>query len=127
MEKKIKSLADLQNRKKELKIQMEVSKREFAQGVVNTKDQSTSFLINKVAIPLGVAGIVGFGLYKLLGGKKKKAKAEAKEVMSLAAASPEKKSLFDWQQLLLQFLPIGIQLAKNYFLSPSDNNENLDD
>ena len=131
MENKIKTLAQLQKEKKKLKLQMEVSKHEFVQGANNTKEEGVSFLINKVAIPLAILGFAGFGIIQWQRSKKKTKKGvKATDEMSdeaVGARPSKKQALFDWQKLIMQFLPLGIQLLQTYLFAGTDKEEDMED
>ncbi|MCP9234537.1 hypothetical protein [Lewinella sp. JB7] len=55
---KITSLAELQQRKKQVRMETELAKREFAHSIGTTKGNAGNFLLKKVALPAGGA-IVG--------------------------------------------------------------------
>ncbi len=65
MNTQINSLAELQAEKKKLKMQMEVSKREFFHSFGYTKTQAKDFLVKKVALPAGALGLATVGVSKL--------------------------------------------------------------
>jgi len=69
---KITSLAELKTRKKEVRMETELAKREFAHTIGTTKDNLSNFLLKKVALPVG-GGFAGlFVLSKLFSGSKKR-------------------------------------------------------
>lgn len=57
---KITSLSELKTRKKEVRMETELAKREFAHTIGTTKDNLGNFLLKKVALPVGggLAGLV---------------------------------------------------------------------
>lgn len=55
---KITSLAELQKRKKQVRMESELAKREFAHSVGTTRENTGQFLLKKVAVPVG-GGILG--------------------------------------------------------------------
>lgn len=65
MKTQIRTLAELQVEKQKLKMQMEVSKREFVHSFGYTKTQTKDFLIKKVALPAGALGLATMGISKL--------------------------------------------------------------
>jgi len=65
MDSPIKTLVQLQEEKKRLKMQMEVCKREFVHSFGYTKTQTRDFLVNKVALPAGALGLASIGINKL--------------------------------------------------------------
>lgn len=65
MNTQIRTLAQLQEEKQKLKMQMEVSKREFIHSFGYTKTQAKDFLIKKVALPAGALGLATIGISKL--------------------------------------------------------------
>lgn len=65
MNTQIRTLAELQAEKQKLKMQMEVSKREFVHSFGFTKNQAKDFLIKKVALPAGALGLATMGISKL--------------------------------------------------------------
>lgn len=67
MNNKIRTLAELQAEKTKLKMQIEVSKREFIHSFGSTKTQAKSFLVKKVALPAGVLGLTTLGISKIAG------------------------------------------------------------
>ena len=68
---KITTLAELQTRKKQVRMETELAKREFAHTLGTTKENAGNFLLQKVVLPAGgaIAGLVV--LVKLLSGSKK--------------------------------------------------------
>ena len=70
---KITSLSELKTRQKQLRLETEVAKREFAHTIGTTRGNASSFLINKVALPVG-GGILGLIVLSKLfsGGDSKK-------------------------------------------------------
>ena len=66
MSSKIKTLAQLEQEKKKVKMQMEVSKRAFIHSFGTTQTQAKSFFMKKVAIPAGAVGLATMGANKLL-------------------------------------------------------------
>ncbi len=52
---KITSLSELKKRKKEIRLEAEVAKREFAHSIGTTKGNAGNFLVKKVALPAGGA------------------------------------------------------------------------
>jgi len=69
---KITSLAELRTRKKELSMETELAKREFAHTLGTTRDNMSNFLVKNVALPVG-GGLAGlFLLTKLFSGSKKR-------------------------------------------------------
>ncbi len=62
---KITSLPELQKRKKEIRLEAEVAKREFAHTIGTTKGNASNFLLKKVAMPAGGA-VVGLIFLKRL-------------------------------------------------------------
>ena len=57
-ESKITSLSELKRRKKQVRMETELAKREFAHSIGTTRGNATNFLLKKVAAPAGGA-IVG--------------------------------------------------------------------
>lgn len=79
----VQSLAQLRRRKQELRLEMEVTKREMAHGMGVMRTDLQSYLLTRVALPVG-GGI--FGLYllkKLLSGK------DSGEPAKVAVVDPE--------------------------------------
>ncbi len=66
MSSKIKTLVELEQEKKKVKMQMEVSKRAFIHSFGTTQTQAKNFLMKKVAIPAGAVGLVTMGANELL-------------------------------------------------------------
>ncbi|PPK87558.1 hypothetical protein CLV84_0501 [Neolewinella xylanilytica] len=60
-ESKIKTLGELQRRKKQVRMETELAKREFAHSIGTTRGNATNFLVKKVAAPAGGA-VVGLML-----------------------------------------------------------------
>ncbi len=65
MSRKIKTLAQLEQEKKKVKMQMEVSKRAFIHSFGTTQSQAKGFFMKKVAIPAGAVGLATMGANKL--------------------------------------------------------------
>ena len=55
---KITTLAELQKRKKQVRMESELAKREFAHSIGTTRDNTGQFLLKKVAMPAG-GGLLG--------------------------------------------------------------------
>ena len=55
---KITSLAELKTRKKQVRMETELAKREFAHSVGTTRENTSQFLLKKVAMPVG-GGLLG--------------------------------------------------------------------
>ncbi len=62
----ISSLSELRERKKELRMDMELSKREFAHSIGTNRSNVSNFLLKKVAAPVGGAGLALLFLNKVL-------------------------------------------------------------
>ncbi len=62
MSTQIKTLAQLQEEKKKLKMQIEVSKRAFIHSFGVTQSQAKDFLVKKVVIPAGTVGLATVGV-----------------------------------------------------------------
>ncbi|WP_116127641.1 hypothetical protein [Lewinella sp. IMCC34183] len=58
---KITTLAELKKRKKQVRMESELAKREFAHSIGTTRNNTTQFLLKKVAAPVG-GGILGLML-----------------------------------------------------------------
>ena len=58
---KITSLAELQQRKKEVRLEMELAKREFAHSLGTSRENTSQFLLKNVAAPVG-GGLAGLWL-----------------------------------------------------------------
>lgn len=65
MSTQINSISQLEEEKKKLKMQMEVSKRAFIHSFGATQSQAKDFLVKKVAIPAGAVGLVTVGARQL--------------------------------------------------------------
>lgn len=65
---KITSLDELQHRKKELRMDLELTKRELAHSMGTSREHLGSFLVKRVAAPVGGAGVALFALSKILSG-----------------------------------------------------------
>lgn len=68
MKNNITSLAALRQEKKKLRMEIELSKREFAHSLGSSRANLKDFLVQKVAIPAGVAGLGMVGVNKLMSG-----------------------------------------------------------
>lgn len=64
----INSLQELQQRKKEVRLDLELAKREFAHTLGTSRSNLGSFLLKKVAAPVGGVGLGVIALNKLLSG-----------------------------------------------------------
>lgn len=69
---KITTLKELKTRKKEVRMETELAKREFAHSVGTTRENASNFAVKKIALPAGgaVAGL--FVLSKLFSSNKNK-------------------------------------------------------
>lgn len=65
MDNTIKTLDELQAKKKKLKMQIAISKREFRHSFGYTKNQTKDFLLQKVALPASAIGLATYGINKL--------------------------------------------------------------
>ncbi len=68
---KITSLSELQQRKKQIRLEAEIAKREFAHAIGTTKGNAGNFLLKKVAMPAGGAVVGLIFLKNLLSGSDK--------------------------------------------------------
>ena len=68
---KITSLAELKRRKKEVRMESELAKREFAHAIGTTRGNATSYLLKRVAAPAGGALLGTMVLANLLSGSGK--------------------------------------------------------
>lgn len=66
MKNQITSLSALKEEKKKLRMEIELSKREFAHSLGSSRANLKEFLLKKVAIPAGVAGLGVAGVSKLM-------------------------------------------------------------
>lgn len=67
MKNKITTLSELQREKKKLRMEIELSKREFAHSMGSSRATLKDFLVKKVAIPAGIAGVGLAGVNQLIG------------------------------------------------------------
>jgi len=104
----INTLAQLQQEKKKLKMQVEVSKREFIHSFGYTKTQTKDFLLHKVALPAGALGLATFGINKMAGRH-----SDKDQVIKI-----KKDNGF-----FLKMIPIVLPLVRAYF---STNGKRLD-
>lgn len=65
---KIETLEELRHARRVLQLKQEVTKREFAHSLGTTRTNLGSFLVKRVALPVGGAILAGKGLGALLGG-----------------------------------------------------------
>ena len=74
--KNISTFAELEKRKKELDLEVEISKRELAHSLNHNRDELRDLVVNKIALPVGGA-ILGLYVFKKIafGGKKKRKQA----------------------------------------------------
>lgn len=100
---RIKSLSDIHNRKKELKLEMELINREVAHGMGIMRTDLRSFALKKVALPAGGILLGLIVLSKTLSGSKKKYKygGETRVIHEYpegyVAQGGKKKSLFNFR------------------------------
>lgn len=72
-EPKITTLSELKKRKKQVRMEAELAKREFAHSLGTTRDNVGTFLVKNVAVPAG-GGILGLmALSKLFSGSRRPA------------------------------------------------------
>lgn len=81
MKEKITSLADLKVQKKKLRMEIELSKREFAHSLGTSRATLSSFLLKKVAIPAGAAGLGIAGISKLMSSDEKVIAQQSKSLL----------------------------------------------
>lgn len=125
----IRTLEQLQKEKQKVRLKIEVSKQEFEKSLTHVKADSKDFLVKKVAIPAGIAGLTGlagFGISKIAtASKKKKQEKMLQEKYEAAAAmnyeAPKESAFSKWKGLIMKLLPIGIQLAQSYFLANDED------
>lgn len=106
----INTLAQLQEEKKKVKMQMEVCKREFIHSFGYTKTQTKDFLLHKVALPAGALGLATLGI---------------KKMTSNSNSHPDQQIVKVKQDnsFFLKMMPIVLPLIRAYF---SMDGKNLD-
>lgn len=114
MKNKIRSLESLKAEKKKLRMEMELSKREFAHSLGTSRANLKSFLFQNVAIPAGVAGLGVAGI-KTFFNSYKDNKNEPVRYAQQSDKSPG----------LLTYLPLIISAFQAYFVKNTmDENSN---
>ena len=106
MKKQITTLEDLHREQRKLELQMEVTKREFAHSLGTTRNQLKDFLLNKVALPVGVAGLAAVSIKKMTASND----GEAKKVVV------QKSSNGNFEQIVKYFTPLLLSAIKDYFV-----------
>jgi hypothetical protein len=107
MKNTITSLTALQEEKKKLKMEIELSKREFTHSLGSSRANLKDFLVQKVAIPTGIAGVGIAGLNKLMSSSDNHSKAS------------------NTNSFLTTALPIVATIVQTYFFkNKTDENRN---
>lgn len=84
MKNTITSLAALREEKKKLKMEIELSKREFAHSLGSSRANLKDFLVQKVAIPAGIAGVGIAGVNKLMSSDNKTSSSHSSSFLTTA-------------------------------------------
>lgn len=120
------SLSALRKRRKALKLEMELSKREMAHSLGVARTDLKDFMLKKVAMPVGAAGLGLYVVSKVLGtiGRQKQKPEVVHHYHEAPPRRPEKKS-HHWSgsssqvtKLLKQWWPLlqtGLGFAMGYF------------
>ena len=106
---KITSLAELQQRKKEVRLEMELAKREFAHSIGTSRENTTQYLLKNVAAPVG-GGVAGLWLLgKLIPSRSGKTREVVRET-KVVHEFPE-----DYDERRAQYAGIGRKKKKKAF------------
>lgn len=109
MKKNITSLEELEKEQEKLKIMMKVTKQEFVRSFANNQIHAKDFLLKKVAIPVGAAGL-GFAAVKSMTSPNHNHDHEK-----------AKEPSFSSMDLISKLLPLGINLLQSYLLEKQGN------
>ena len=96
----IRTLTQLQEEKKKLKMEMEVSKRAFISSFGTTQTQAKDFFLKKVALPATTVGLATMGVKQLVGNS---------NPSRHYASNNNKKNLF-----LLKMLPLALPIIQSF-------------
>jgi len=99
---KIRTLIQLEEEKKKLKMEMEVSKRAFIHSFGTTQTQAKDFFLKKVALPATTVSLATMGIKQFVG--------NSNSNPSRYYASNNKKNFF-----LLKLLPLAIPVVQSVF------------
>lgn len=107
MKNRITSLEALQQEKKKLRMEIELSKREFAHSLGSSRANLKNFMVTNVAIPAGIAGLGIAGANKLMHNSEKNRSAGIS------------------QHFLSTILPLLATVVQTYFFkNPADEHIN---
>jgi len=109
---RIHTLADLQEEQMLLRVQIASSKKEFLRAAGDTASLGRKFLIHKVLITAGVAGL---GI------------AGRKMISSASTSSHDNNNPSGWKKWLPQLLLTALPLALKFFSSRAQHEEEDDD
>lgn len=98
MKNKITTLEELEKEQEKLKMMMEVTRNEFAVNLGTNRKQMNEFLLKKIALPIGAAG-VGLGVSKMMSNNQ-----------------GEKRNISSSTNLLKKLLPLGLNLLQAYLV-----------
>jgi len=101
MKNKITNLAELEKEQEKLTMMMEVTRQEFARNFGTNRKQLNEFLLKKVALPIGVAGIGAVVTKKMISRESKN------KVVTTSSSNAD---------FLKKIFPIGLGLLQAYFL-----------
>ena len=111
----IRSLAQLRQRKKELQLEQEITKREMAHSLGIVRTDLQSYLVKRFALPVG-GSVLGLYLLKkfVLGRRSTEAEASEEATMAARAASARGTSALDIAKIIKIAVPI-IQTGIGFF------------
>lgn len=105
MNTQIYTLAQLQAEKQQLKMQLEISKKEFFRSFGDTKTQAKDFLVKKVALPVGALGLATLGIKQVIGNQDNNSDKER------------------GNGIFLRLLPLAIPMIQNYLVNQKNEYE----
>lgn len=109
----IKTLAQLKEAKRQLRIQKQATKQLFFDSLSETRKSTTHFVTNKVLIPAGITGLTAWGASKLISNNNENGHSQTnKNVVSIANQFSDPNS--PAFKLIQQLLPLGTKLLMAY-------------
>lgn len=120
----VKSLAELRQRKHEIELESEITKRELAHNLGTVRTDLQSYVVKRFALPVGGSALALFLLKKLILDKRSsRATTQAEEGPALhATSSSEESSSIDIAKIIKIAVPI-IQAGMGFMAGYSKKEE----
>jgi hypothetical protein len=114
----INSLEDLHKEKRKLKLRMEVTKQEFEKSLTSSRKEMGTFLLKKVLLPVGAAGlgVAAVRYFTHKGEKHKDSHQENHQPPPRFSQSRAAEPLFSVGAIFNQLLPLATSILQAWLL-----------